>query len=259
MDLAIVISVHNRNDLRLKNCLGTLILQDTTRDYGVFIVDYNSIDNLPQMLGEIGSDKVNYLHVEQDSEAVFNAAHANNIAIQAVDADIICVTDGYCLFQDTLVETFCTKATEDSLMARIRRPSYVPEPIWTDQNLGPTDFEVFRAQGAEWLQEHGIAPGHKRKRLFAAKRDRFLDIRGYDERLTYDEDIDIVRRLLIAGNVLVDVSDDVAMAYQPATEDREIRETLGRLQLRDLKLHEEYAAQVRKTPERNLNREWGIV
>lgn len=258
MDLAIVISVHNRNDLRLKNCLETLVLQNTTKDYGIFVVDYNSTDNLPGLLGELGSDKIHYLYVENDQYSL-NKAHANNIAIQAVDADIICVTDGYCLFQDTLVETFCTQATEDSLMVRVKRPSYVPEIIWQNPDLGPADFEVFRQQGAEWLEDHGIAPGHKRKRLFAAKRQRFVEIRGYDERLKFDEDIDIVRRLLIAGNVLVDVSDDIAMAYQPAVEDREIQSIEGRLQYRDLELHEEYAVQVRQTPERNLNKEWGVI
>lgn len=270
MDLAIIIAVHNRNDRRLENCLGTLISQDTTKDYGIFIVDYNSHDNLPQLLGQLGSDKINYLHVEKEHPFnvpcpdahcgdIFNKAHANNIAIQAVDADIICATDGFCLFQDTLVETLCTKATEDSLLIRVTRPSYVPEPIWMDPDLGPADFEAFRQQGAEWLEQQGIAPGHKRKRLFAAKRERFMEIRGYDERLAYDEDVDVVRRLLVAGNVLVDVSDDIAMAYQPATEDRELKTTIGQLQQRDLELHEDYAAQTRKTPERNLNREWGAV
>lgn len=257
MDLAIIISVHNRNDLRLKNCLRTLLQQNTVYDYGIYIVDYASTDNLPSMLGVLGSNKTYYFHI--DSEPL-NRAHANNIALKMVDADLVCMTDGYCLFQDTLVETFCTKATEDSLMVRIRRPSYIPDYLWQDENLTPEDFEAFRQQGAEWLEEvlH-VAPGVKRRRLFAVKRERLLEIRGYDERLAYDEDVDIVRRLLQSGNALVDASDDIAMAYQPSVEDREVKSILGQQQQHDLELHENFSAYIRKTTERNLNREWGVV
>ncbi len=256
MDLAILIAVHNRNDLRLKNCLRTLLAQNTSRDYGIYVVDYSSTDDLSAMLGGLSSDKFFYIHVPGQD---VNKAHANNVGLQALDADIVAVTDGLCLFQNTLVETLCTKATNDTLLTRIRRPSYVPEYLWKDTALTPEDFENFRLQGAEWLEEElHVAPGIKRKRLFAAKRQRFFDIKGYDERLVYDEDVDIVRRLLQSGLTLEDVSDDIAMAFQPSLDDIPTKPIIGQLQREDIDLHEAFA-RYKKGPERNTNIDWGQV
>ena len=255
MDLAIIITTHNRNDLRLSNCLRTLLSQNTTYDYGIYIADIGSTDNLPDLLGTLNSDKLNYMYIDAEP----NKALANNIALKAIDADIIVATDGYCLFQNTLVEAFCTKITNDNLLVRARRPSYAPEYLWKDTSLTPEDFETFRLQGTEWLEEElQVGLGSKRKRLFAAKREAFLNISGYDERLVNDEDIDIVRRLLQSGLVLEDITDDIAMVYQPSLEDVPLKATIGQLKKEDLEYHESYA-RYRKGPDRNINRDWGQI
>jgi len=256
MDLAIIVSVHNRNDLRLKNSLRTFLYQETSHSYGIYIVDYASSDDLRSMLQELGSDKIFYLSVDND----IGKPRANNVAIRATEADIICLTDGYCIVPMQTVESICTETKEDTLLLYAKRPYFVPETIWQDPNLTPVDYEYLRQQATDWLsQEMQIGIGPSKKPLFAVKRQRLLEINGYDETLEIDEDVDIVRRLLQRGCVLSDMSQLIDIAYQPSSNDLVDKATKGLQQHRDNVRSDSSAALWRFDPVRNVGTEWGQI
>jgi len=257
MDVAVVISVHNENNLRFKNCLRTLLYQETTHDYGVYIVDYASTDNLQSMLQELGSDKLFYVYVDKEP---LNKAHANNIAIQSVDANIICFLDPYCIVPMQTIEAIYTHAIDEGLMLYIRKPYFVPEPMWQNLLMTPEDFEQLRTQDTQVLNDDfdiGIGP-HK-KQLYAIKRDRLVEIRGFDEQLSYGEDTDVIRRLLLSGNILIDLSQYIDIAYQPSVADREGKSEIATSRLIDVRKSENAAILKKSDPLRNLNTEWGAL
>ena len=257
MDLAIVIATHNQNNLRLKNCIRTFLYQETTHSYGIYIIDYASTDNLRPTLEELGSDKIFYLHVDKEP---LNKAHANNIALKVIDADIICVTDGYCIVPMQTVEYLCTETKDDTLLLYVRRPYFIPENLWSDSSITPADYERLRTADTQWLDENmAIGLGPHKKRLFAARRQRFIEINGYDESLAYDEDVDIVRRLLQHGCILTDLSLYIDAAYQPSQEDWIAKPIQGPLKKLDMSRGEAHSALWRKDPRRNLNQEWGVL
>jgi glycosyltransferase involved in cell wall biosynthesis len=258
MDLAIIISVHNQNNQRLMNCVKTFLYQETTHSYGIYVVDYNSTDGLKEALQSLGSDNVFYLAVNKGTD--FSVSHANNIAIKGVEADIVCMVNSYSIVPMQTIEFLCTETKDDTLLVYLRKPYFVPEPIWQDPAMTPADYERFRVAPTDWLDQNlhiGIGP-HK-KMLFAAKRQRIIEIAGYDEDLLYDEETDITRRLLQHGCVLTDLSQLIDVAYQPSTEDWEAKTIMGPLKVQDVHRGERTSAYKRKDPIRNWNREWGVI
>ena len=254
MDLAVVISVHNQNNLRLKNCLRTWLYQETSHSYGIYIVDYASDDNLRTMLQELGSDKIFYLSTEND----IGKPRANNVAIRAVDADIVCLCEPYCVVPMQTVEFICSGTTDDTLMLYTRRPYYVPEIMWSNPNVGPVDYERLRLGPPAYLAEtFQIGIGPSKKILFAAKKERFVEINGFDETLEVDEDVDIVRRFLQRGLVLTDLAQLIDVAYQPSVDDKVVKLTRGIKERNDVFKSEASAALWRNDPIRNTTIEWG--
>lgn len=256
MDLAIIISVHNQNNLRLKNCLRMWLYQETTHDYGIYIIDYASNDDLRSTLQELGSDKIFYLSTDED----LTKPRANNIALRAIEADIVCVCDPYCLVPKQTVEYMCSEITDDILMLYTRRLYFIPESMWQDSNTTPEDYERLRTAPTEWLDENlQIGIGPCKKPLFAAKRQRFVEIRGFDESLGVDEDVDIVRRLLQRGLALVDLSQLIDVAYQPSSEDRSVKPIRCIQEKKDMAKSEASASLWRNDPIRNTTIEWGQI
>jgi len=256
MDLAFIIAVHNQNNLRLKNCLNLLLYQQTTHSYSIYIVDYASNDNLKAMLQTLNTDKVFYLSTSED----IGKPRSYNVAIRSADADIVCVIDSYCTVPMQTVESICTGIVDDTLLVYMKRPYFIPEVVWQDPNLTPADYEYYRKQATDWLdKEMQIGIGPSKKPLFAVKRQRLLEINGYDETLAVDEDVDIVRRLLQRGCVLTDLSQVIDIAYQPSAEDWADKPVKGVLEHKDVYKAESSAALWRNDPIRNIDIEWGQV
>jgi hypothetical protein len=263
VDLAIIMAVHNRNDLRLKNSLRTLLYQETTYSYEIYIVDYASDDNLRSMLQELNSDKILYLFTDKD----IGKHRAINIAIKAAtNADTICVIEEHVIVPMQTVESICTATHEDTLFVYLRRPYFIPECVWQDPSMTPADYERFRVMPTEELaQTMQIGIGPSKKSLFAVKRQRVIEIGGYDELLTSrsststDEDVGIVRRLLQHGCVMTDMSELIDIAYQPLAEDWAAQASLGVLEHRDIRVVEASAALFRNDPIRNVGIEWGQI
>ena len=263
MDLAIIMAVHNRNDLRLKNMLRTFLYQETTHSYEIYIVNYasDSEDNLRPMLQELNSDKILYLSTNED----IGKHRAINVAIKAAtDADIVCIVEGHMVVPMQTVESICTATKEDTLLVHLRRPYFIPEGIWRDPNVTPADFERLRVMPTEELADTmQIGIGSCKKSLFAVRRQRLIEIGGYDEALTTrssgstDEDVNIVRRLLQHGCVMTDMSQLIDIAYQPSMEDLEAQAALGVLKHRDIRAVDGCAALLRNDPTRNVGIEWG--
>jgi len=256
MDVAVVISIYNRNDLRLRNCLRSLLLQDTQHDYQVYIIDYGSTDNLVQMLGGLSSNRIQYLYVNRTP---FNRSRANNIAIKSVQVPLLCFTDGYCIFRNTFVNTMVEKYSSNVVMTYASLPYYIPEIYLTNPDVDiVANMEYYISQGWDWLEERGVGHGLRKEHTFAADRDLLLQVRGYNEELLHDEeDTDMVRRLWGAGGVPVDISQNTLLGYQVYKKDPESKIEQGRLQRQDVAFAEQLNAFRRNSPERNTNREWG--
>jgi hypothetical protein len=157
-----------------------------------------------------------------------------------------------------IVEYICSGTIDDILMLYTRRPYFVPESMWSDPNMGPADYERLRTAPTDYLAENfQIGLGPTKKPLFAAKKERFIEIGGYDETLEVDEDVDIVRRLLQRGLVLTDLAQLVDIAYQPAEDDRIIKLLRGVKECNDVFKSEASAALWRNDPIRNVGVEWG--
>jgi glycosyltransferase involved in cell wall biosynthesis len=251
MDLAIIISVYNRNDIRLKNCLKSLIAQNTSQEYAIYIVDYGSDDNLPIMLSELGSDLINYLYVDKTP---FNRSHANNIAIKSIDAPLVAVLDGYCLFSNNFVESLIPQAGSHSIVTCTAQPLVIPE-IYLDQADLIENLD-------DYLQEEGVGtvPGLRRRSYqLILDRQVLLDIGGYDEDLLFSEDIDILRRVLRGGTALVRLDDLTHIWHQASSEDLEDKEERGQQDDTYANRAERITAFRRKSVIRNFNREWGAV
>jgi len=256
MDVAVVISTYNRNDLRLKNCLRSLLLQNTQHNYQVYVIDYGSTDNLVQMLGELNSNRIQYLYINRKP---FNRSRANNIAIKSVQAPLLCFTDGYCIFRSTFINTMVEKYFASAVMTYASLPHYIPEVYLVNPDVDiVANMEYYISQGWEWLEERGVGHGPRKEHTFAADRDLLLQVQGYNEELLHDEeDTDMVRRLSGAGGVSTDISQDTLLGYQVYKKDPERKIEQGRLQHQDIAFAEQLSAFRRNSPERNTNREWG--
>jgi glycosyltransferase involved in cell wall biosynthesis len=256
MDVAVVISTYNRNDLRLKNCLRSLLLQNTQHNYQIYVIDYGSTDNLAQMLGELNSNRIQYLYVNRTP---FNHSHANNIAIKNVQAPLLCFTDGYCVFRNTFINTIVEKYFPNTVMVYASLPYYIPEVYLTNPDIDiVANMEYYLSQGWDWLEERGVGRGLHKEHTFAADRDLLLQVQGYNEELLHDqEDTNMVRRLLGAGGMPTDISQDTLLGYQAFKKDAEVKVEQGRLQHQDIAFAEQLSAFRRNSPERNTNREWG--
>ena len=258
MDVAVVIAIHNRNDLRLKNCLRSLLLQNTQHDYQIYVIDYGSNDNLVQMLGGLNSNRIEYLYVNRTP---FNRSRGNNIAIRNTEVPLLCFTDGYCIFRSTFINTVIEKYFSSAVMTYASLPHYIPEVYLTDPNVDiVANMEYYISQGWDWLEERGVGRGPRKEHTFAADRDLLLQIQGYNEELLHDdEDTDMIRRLLGAGGIPTDISQDTLLGYQVFKRDPESKIEQGRLQYQDVALSEQLNAFRRNSPERNTNREWGQI
>lgn len=255
IDIAIVIVVRNRNDRRFKMCLRSLLRQQTSCAWEIYVIDYGSTDNLPTMLGELSSDKINYLYVNKEP---FNKGHGHNIGIRAVDAHHVLFIDPSCIFQNNLLETVHMQGDYSVMLKDIRKAAYVPENIVEDDEVDIVeDFELYMNQ-PDVLEENGVGLGPKGKRVFAVEQEVLLRIRGFNEDLLNDDEVDIVRRSLLAGAVLVNISDKVGAAYLTSSQARSQRAEEGLAKQKDVH-HAEAMAAWRKGPVVNLNREWGQI
>lgn len=251
-ELAIIISVHNRNDCRLRCCLRSLLAQNTSHTYEVFVVDYGSDDNLEAMLTELDSDIINYAHIDRTP---FNRAHANNIALLNTDATLICITDGYYVFQSNFVEAVFENATINSVLTCTSRPTVIPQIYVESETIDIVE------QMDEVLAMDGVGPGPMRGSTYVLVMDRagLLRIRGYDEDLLCGEDVDILRRMLAAGSILVRLDQNTTVAYQAFKMEPEEKQQIGKAEQRHIAQSDAMAAYRRKSPERNLGREFGQV
>lgn len=249
--LAIVITVHNRNDVRLKNCLRSLVAQQTSHEYEVYVVDYGSTDDLPSMIGEIASDKILYVHVDQEP---LNKSHGNNIAIKATEADYICVTDGYLIFQSNFVDAAINEMGNNLIAVSTARPFYLPE-VYQNQQVDPVeDFHnCLHADGC------GRGPVRPQSHLMVMERSRLMEIRGYDEAIPYAEDIDMLHRMLASGAFLTRLDDDTSFIYQTFTMDPEEKRLKGRRENECIQASDAQEAFRRKSPIRNLGEEFGVL
>jgi len=250
--LAIIITVHNRNDKRLKNCLRSLIAQDTVQDYEIFVVDYASTDDLPSMIGELNSDKILYVHVDKPT---VNISHGNNIAIQNTDAEWICVTDGNFVFQNNFVDNVFATMGQNLILVCTGRPYYVPEMYIENETYDfVVDFDTA-------LTAPGVGKGSLRPQssILVMERERTLEIRGYDEEVVAAEDTDILRRFLTSGAFLTRLDTNTSLIYQTFTQAPEVKQAKGQAELVNLSQAEGKAALRRKSPIRNLGREFGVL
>lgn len=255
MKLAIIMTIHNRNDQRLKNCLRSLIAQNTTHDYEVLVVDYGSTDNLPQLIGELNSDKILYLHVDGDP---MNVSHGNNVALQATEADYICVTDGYTVFQSNFVDSAIGEAGDNLILVCTSRQYYMPETYILQGEGADLDI-VDDFESCLLLDGVGLGPPRSQTILLVMERQRLAEIRGYDEDLTAAEDIDILRRMLASGAFLARLDDDTSFIYQTFSQTAEDKETKGQAEQVCVDWSDSKAALRRKSPIRNIGREFGAL
>lgn len=253
--LAIVITVHNRNDQRLRNCLRSLVAQTTVHDYEIFVVDYGSTDNLPQMIGEIGSNKILYLHV---NKSPVNTAHGNNVAIQATNADYVCVTDGYTVFQSNFVDTAMAEAGTNTVLVCTGRQYYMPETYLT-QGIGSGLDIVNDFESCLQLDGVGLGPPRPQSTLLVMEHKRLMEIRGYDEDITAAEDVDILRRMLASGAFLAKLDNATSFIYQTFTQIAADKESRGRKEQECLKQSTGKEALRRRSPIRNLGRAFGAL
>lgn len=258
--LAIVLTLHNQNEIRVKNCLRSLAVQQTTYEYGVYVVDYGSTDGMADTIGEIGSDKIFYMHIDRPT---YNISHAHNIAIQMVEAHHFCMMDEHLIARDDMVQKIMDVHQQHELLMvkGVTKPLYVPE-VYLDAEIHP-DVDLvaeLNQHGTECLYVlQGVGSGPRNKRVFVTEKEPLVRIRGYDEDLVYDEDSDVVRRLAQSGVYLVPFPEEILAVYQVRLADAEYRRIVGPKLNRELQLSESQASLRRKTPERNLNREWGQI
>ena len=250
VELAMIISVYNRNDRRLMNCLRSLIRQNTQHHYDIFVVDYGSNDGLEAALQALGSEKINYAYVDKTP---FNRSHANNIAVVNTAAPLVCMTDGYYIFQDNFIESIFTTAVPYAILTCTARPICIPQTY-----VESDDFDIVE-QFDECMQKDGVGHGTMRGSTYvlAMDKDALIGIRGYDEEMLYGEDIDILRRMLVAGATLIRLDASTTVAYQCWKQDAEVKRDTGKKEQEDLKRSDLTAVLRRKSPMRNIGKEFG--
>jgi len=214
------------------------------------VVDYGSTDNLEEMLQELNSPLIKYAYIDKTP---VNRSHGNNIAIVNTDASLVCVTDGNYIFQDNFVQAIFDNAIPDAILTCTARPIVIPQ-VYVESD----EVDVVEKLD-EVLKKPGVGPGPLRGSTYVLVMDReaVLRIRGYDEDLLFSEDIDMLRRMLVAGALLVRLDKNTAVAYQSMKVDSEEKKVLGKQEQQNLRYSDAMAAYRRKSPMRNLNREFG--
>ncbi len=176
IDVSIIITTKNEAD-HIVPCLESIRNQDYAADrVEVIVVDNNSTDTTKEMAASHGAQVYN-LGPERSAQRNFGVSKAAGRYILYLDADM--------QLSKTVVSECVEKCEEDDLVAL-----YIPERIkgrgfWVKVR----DFErsFYDATCIDCVR--------------FVRRDKFLEVGGFDENLTGPEDWDFDRRVRSAGKV----------------------------------------------------------
>ncbi|MQC26246.1 MAG: glycosyltransferase family 2 protein [Chloroflexi bacterium] len=183
--VSVIIPTHNRAAFLLE-ALASVFAQTIT-DYEIIVVDDGSADDTRQRLApHIKSRRVRYEY--QDKSGV---SAARNRGIQLARASYVALLDSDDLFLPTKLEKQLAlfEAHPDLGLVHSQFSKFNQQ----GQDLGLRDTIVYQGWIYPWmLAEWSVLLGTSSLML---KRDAVLEVGGFDERMTWAEDIDLYRRV----------------------------------------------------------------
>ena len=210
----IIIPVRNRFDYRLFNLLNSI--QNQTYDSSLIettIVDFGSDENYSLKYEELKKD-FNVTIKKCDKVEEWSRSKALNIGIKNSKSEYILISDYDLIFSSNYIEE-CIKEI------RKKRKSLLWTKFWDskegsinhiinikeyDNYFKDTDFRTDLSKNSDYVT----------KSILFGRADFFKEIRGYDENYSIwgIEDDDILKRFILNGIKLIDLSDKTSFIHQ---------------------------------------------
>ncbi len=180
IDVSVIITTRDEEN-NIKNCLTSIERQSYPKNrVEIIVVDNNSSDKTKEISGRY-TDKIYNYGPERSAQRNFGIKNAFGKYVLYLDADMI--------LSEGVIAECVNKCEESGLLAL-----YIPERI-----IG-TGF---------WIRVRDFERGFYNATVIDCvrfiRRDKFLEIKGFDENLTGPEDWDLDRRIRKAG--VVDIID----------------------------------------------------
>ena len=196
LSVSIIVPVYN-GARTIASCLDSLLAQDYPREfYEIIVVENGSTDETTNIVEKF---PVRLLHCERKGPAF-----ARNFGVQYTQADIVAFTDSDCVADSKWLKNLIT-AYEDDLVAgaggRI-------EPLRESEYSHIQYYSEINNPLVNFLSGEGEFLPHLYTANASYRREMFLKVSGFNEKLLTAEDVDLSWRLQLAqGGKLVYVED----------------------------------------------------
>jgi len=239
--VSFVYSFRNRSIPQFKNCLSSLDWQ-TIKPTEVIVTDMSTVksEEITQLCKDFN---VNYTYLKVEGEEhwvdlnVFYRCH--NISLRKATSDLIFWTGTDLIYHRTLIEKSLELINLDFnlfLTCQTKRLNYTPDP--------PLNHDKLFHKMSKWENFWEGA-------VLGATRQWWRKVRGFDQRIKWGLDQDIMKRAEIDGLKLTNIG--VQTVHQPHRDFRENR----RKDFIDIVKNREWIIERDKTVIRN-NANWGL-
>lgn len=198
-DITVVIVIKNRDYIRAKRCINSLLEQ--TYPCNIIVIDYGSEDKswYPEVFGS--SEKITLIQVTENTK-IFNKSRALNIGFKQANTEYILSTDIDCIFTSNFIEEVMKVLTSKKKVIVLSQKIDLDESGQEIKKHEPSASGSCIGINKEWIEK----------------------VHGYDEFYTYwgREDNDLVDRAIADGYEIVWITNKTKIYHQwhlPAIQD----------------------------------------